>query len=372
MSSQGKNLQAENRRLRQQLRELVSEARHNEEKKRRFDELELQLIGTRTLSNLVRIIIHDYRTRFHIDAVTIVLIDSKYEIRRIIDQTEPQLGAYRELVFVAAAAPLEKLFGFPPRAVLGPYDEEKHHFLFAGSSTRPASVAILPLSCHGHLIGSLNLGSQAGDRYVDRGSSDFLEHLAAVLAICLENTLNNEKLKRSSLTDALTGIFNRGFFDQRIKDEIARAFRYGQPLSCLFLDLDHFKKINDLHGHQTGDEVLRQVAALISGHLRRSDILARYGGEEFVILLPQTAGRHAADIAERIRKHVAAYQFTFGGKNLPITISIGVATLKPEENHHAPARAEAEKLIETADAALLQAKEAGRNRVVDASLAKRP
>jgi two-component system, cell cycle response regulator len=121
-------------------------------------------------------------------------------------------------------------------------------------------------------------------------ATNFIEWLAAVASVCLENVANNERLKHIGLTDALTGVHNRRYFDQRLREEVDRALRKGQPLSCLLVDVDHFKHVNDKHGHLIGDAVLREVAEQIKDQLRLSDAMARYGGEEFAVLLVQTDG----------------------------------------------------------------------------------
>lgn len=144
----------------------------------------------------------------------------------------------------------------------------------------------------------------------------------------------------------------------------ARAARHRQPLACMFLDIDKFKRINDSYGHQSGDVVLRGVADVIQAQLRTSDTIARYGGEEFVVLLPQTAALHAQEIAERIRVAVAAQPFrSQSDQAVPVTISIGLAMLPLDAAASEPA-VQAEMLIAAADRALYQAKHGGRNRVV--------
>ncbi|MBN2331686.1 MAG: sensor domain-containing diguanylate cyclase [Deltaproteobacteria bacterium] len=355
----------ENRQLRYQLQHLLQNAQQNEIKKLRFDELELELISAGSITELVQLITGWYRTRFKIDFVTLALVDQEYELRRIAEETEPPWDQLAEILFISEPATLQNLYAAPAKPLLQTYDSRCHTFLFPQDPLPPASVALLPLTRQGRLLGSLNLGSRQKERYMTNGSTDFLEHLAAVVAICLENTINIERLQRVALTDSLTGVFNRGFFDRRLGDEVSRAYRYGQPLSCLFLDLDHFKTINDRLGHQSGDQVLRGLTRLINIHLRRSDIIARYGGEEFVILLPHTTGANAFDIAERIRQTIENHHFTLQQHALgtKVTISIGIATLVPSRGTQPPT-AKANILVEAADQALLEAKKRGRNLVV--------
>jgi len=168
----------------------------------------------------------------------------------------------------------------------------------------------------------------------------------------------NAQLTRMSVTDALTQLSNRGHFDLMFEQEIRRAQRIDAPLSVLLLDIDHFKQINDTYGHPFGDECLRRVAAILKQHGQRAgDVVARYGGEEFVIALPGADMRQAREQAERIRAAVAELYPTYGDTRIDLTISIGVATLKPQ------APCSTVQLLAEADAALYRAKRNGRNQV---------
>jgi diguanylate cyclase (GGDEF)-like protein len=214
------------------------------------------------------------------------------------------------------------------------------------------------------LIGSLNLGSRNEGRFAPGMATDFIGRLAAIVGICLENVTNSERLKHLGLTDPLTGVHNRRYFDQRLLEEVSRAQRQGFSLSCLFLDIDHFKQVNDKYGHQTGDCVLREVALRIKGQLRSIDVLGRYGGEEFAILLVQTDMDSALTIAERIRHSIAEQRFEGeGNETLVATLSIGVAALHGC-NRAQNAKALAQQLVARADQALYRAKQGGRNCVM--------
>jgi len=213
-------------------------------------------------------------------------------------------------------------------------------------------------------VGSLNLGSARSDRFVPGMATNFIEWLAAVASVCLENVANNERLKHIRLTDALTGVHNRRYFDQRLREEVDRALRKRSPLSCLLADVAPFKSVNDQHGHLIGDVVLREVAEQIKDQLRLSDAMARYGGEEFAVLLVQTDVGTARAIAERIRRSIASRPIRLpDSKSLSITLSIGFSTMK-EEVRGADVDAKARDLVGRADHALYTAKRTGRNRVV--------
>lgn len=168
-------------------------------------------------------------------------------------------------------------------------------------------------------------------------------------------------LEREANTDQLTGLFNRRHLDRCLDDEVARAKRYNVALSLLMLDVDHFKHINDQHGHLIGDRVLRELAKVAAKELRETDIFVRYGGEEFLILVPHTPAHQAAELAERLRKRIARHDFTQprgpGGSQISVTVSIGVASVNQEIDT-------AESLILAGDRNLYRAKQEGRNRVV--------
>ena len=168
----------------------------------------------------------------------------------------------------------------------------------------------------------------------------------------------NRQLKEMASRDGLTGLYNHRYFQETISKDFQRAVRYQESLSCVMLDIDHFKKFNDNYGHQAGDMVLKTLGSLVNELIRDSDLSARYGGEEFVLLMYHTASQEALMIAERLRKAVDQHKFQTDNLVLTVTISIGVASFPH------PEIADAKTLIECADKALYRAKEEGRNRVV--------
>src|SRR5450432_381499 len=160
-------------------------------------------------------------------------------------------------------------------------------------------------------------------------------------------------LTQKAQIDALTGLWNRRYFDQRLEAEISLAKRSRRPLGILMLDLDHFKSINDRYGHPMGDEVLRRVGAQLAASVRTEDIVCRYGGEEFAIVAPNISAG-ALQLAERLRSAIEKMSFSFGGHDVKVTVSIGAAGVDDS-----PTQA----LLVQADSALYRAKQNGRNRV---------
>lgn len=169
-------------------------------------------------------------------------------------------------------------------------------------------------------------------------------------------------LEQENIVDPLTGVYNRRFMERRLNEEITRALRYELPLSVLLIDIDHFKLINDSHGHQTGDQVLASFTSLIKSQLRETDFLARYGGEEFMVFTTLTPRQSVINLAERLRARVESHSFKLPGPQggtleIRLTCSIGLANL--DDRLHS-----FEKLIHSADENLYRAKREGRNRII--------
>jgi diguanylate cyclase (GGDEF)-like protein len=164
------------------------------------------------------------------------------------------------------------------------------------------------------------------------------------------------QMDEAANTDALTGIFNKRYLLEALDGHVARARTLASPYAVVFCDLDHFKAVNDTHGHDAGDAVLQEFSRLIKTRfVRHSDVFARFGGEEFVVLLPGTDGEGAARVAERIRGAVASHLFTYGPRALAVTVSIGVAEWRGDTD--------AGDLLRRADKAMYASKDRGRNRV---------
>lgn len=198
-----------------------------------------------------------------------------------------------------------------------------------------------------------------------------LQDLAAwaeseLFRVCLSETQltliqERDDLRRRAMIDALTQVWNRGAIMEVLRAEAARASRQAHPLSVAMVDADGFKLINDTHGHQAGDAVLREMAQRLRGTLRPYDAVGRYGGEEFLVILPQCGSGAAKVLAERMRETVSAVSYAAGKQNLAVTASVGVATWEPGRS------LDPDELVGIADAALYRAKSAGRNRVESAT-----
>ncbi len=357
-------LEQENSRLKAQLENLLREGRRSEDRMRRLDRIERQLIAADSLSEMVLLLLSEYRSAFGVEQVTLILIDSEQVLGKLLSD-HPQSAIPSRLcpTLLPAAGTIQGLYGPELAPWLGRYQHQRHSALFHSPVIGIESVALLPLVRQRELVGSLHFGSRNPERYGASSGTEFLERFAGIVSVCMESALNRDRLRGISLTDGLTGVQNRRYFEQRCKIEVSQAKRHQLPLSCMFLDVDRFKFVNDTYGHPTGDDVLRTVAAAIQSLLRLGDTVARYGGEEFVVTLPRTDQPGAREIAERIRRDIEARTFqTQCGNAIKLTISIGLTMLDSQQisgDHQAAAS----QLVVQADKALYQAKNNGRNRV---------
>jgi len=344
------------------LEHLLAAARKNELKLKRFGELERLLMTTRVFSQLVMIMLVDFRRYFDLDEVNLVLLDSSGDWLNTLGAPQAAELTALGMNLVDGEHTLYQRYADDFRPYLGAFNAELHADCFTKMGL--ASVALIPLARQGNLCGGLHLASRDPDRFQTGDGTYFLERLAAFLLMCLENSQYFDKLERFGLTDALTQVNNRRYFDARLKEAVSHALRHQQPLAAMMFDLDNFKQVNDQHGHQGGDSVLQQSAILIQDCLRASDSFARYGGEEFIALLPGTGAATAMEIAERIRLCIAGHVFAVSNSvSLNLTVSIGVAQLQLDNVDESVA---AQGLVRDADAALYRAKQQGRNCVIAA------
>ncbi|MBN1571470.1 MAG: GGDEF domain-containing protein [Acidobacteria bacterium] len=244
-----------------------------------------------------------------------------------------------------------------------------------GERSYARSIMVLPVSAMKRVVGCLEMLSSYPNRF-DEIEYHLGSLVAAHLSSALDNILTrqelananarlrdhdlrltqlNEKLQQLAHTDEATGLFNKRRLFERLDMEIARAKRYGEILSCLMIDIDDFKQINDIYGHQAGDQILKQIGALLRRSLRITDFIARYGGEEFTILLPRTNSAGAYRVAENLRSTFMSHDFALPTATIHLTISIGVACCSTF-NH-----LNAQQIIFLADSALYRAKRSGKN-----------
>jgi two-component system cell cycle response regulator len=225
-----------------------------------------------------------------------------------------------------------------------------------GYLQKPIDVDRLPAQIEQFLHGKRErLGMEEEVEFLREQNKRLAERLEQKVRRLSDISETNRRLADISLTDELTGLPNRRYLNRRLREELTMARRFKAPLSCVMVDVDHFKKFNDTLGHQAGDAVLQSLAKLLCTDKRDYDVVGRYGGEEFLLLLPQVDGPGALALAERLRERVEEANLAPPGTSQRVTISLGVAAFNGDDLNE-------EDLIRQADEALYEAKAAGRNR----------
>jgi two-component system, cell cycle response regulator len=348
--------------LRERLRALTDEVQRNELLLRKTQAREIELLRAHSLGELFDRCVSGLRDAYALDLVTLSLFDPQHELRHLSGSENLSSAVIEDVRFIDAVSPLAPKLAQFDRPWLGAYDPVDHDLLVP-PVLKSGSVALIPLPRDNRAIGVIAFGSRDSTRFTRDLAADFLAHLGVVVAISLENAVNRARLVRSGVTDFLTGWHNRRYFHNRLREELARAERTGKALACLMIDVDHFKEINDRFGHLAGDEALKEVARRAEAEIRAGDTGARFGGDEFAILLAGAEAPSAVKLAERIHHAVGSTPIrVHGGAHVTVTLSIGLATAKPQPRSH-DYKALAERLIAEADAALYRAKSGGRNRV---------
>jgi diguanylate cyclase (GGDEF)-like protein len=212
------------------------------------------------------------------------------------------------------------------------------------------SAEILPLEIRDRLVGIL-----VYEKPTHLLHQELLIIFSRQAALTIENAKLFAKVEEMALRDTLTGLYNRRYFQQILEYELNRAKRYHQPLSIIFIDIDHFKEVNDTFGHSMGDQFLKQISLKLLSLFRTTDLIARYAGDEFVAILPTTSHEGAMILANRIQQIVGSYEVMVRGRTLQVSVSIGVDTYEGNDGIGSST------LIDHADKAMYEAKSSGRN-----------
>jgi diguanylate cyclase (GGDEF)-like protein len=230
---------------------------------------------------------------------------------------------------------------------------------------RIAAIMVMPIVLNNQNVGSFMLRAVRSDGAFSQREIEFCQIVTESAANAIERadlfeTIQkaNRRLEHLATTDSLTGLYNRRYFRSKLEEECSRSRRYGSPLSCMLIDIDNFKSVNDTYGHLIGDEVLCEISARTLKAIRTNDIVARYGGEELVVILPQTDSMGATKYAQRLLDKVSEEPYSGLPEDRPVTVSIGVAVFD-NEKHATP-----EDFLQLADDALYKAKDKGKNCMV--------
>src|SRR4051812_14591863 len=270
-------------------------------------------------------------------------------------QASPTGGVKRDrayLVVLAGASVGEMYKVEGDKTVIGRGQKAQVRLLDDGISREHAQVVVEGNRIYLEDLGSTN-GTFCNGLKVDRrelaDGDKILAGSTTILKFTYHDNLDEifqKQMYESALRDGLTKAFNKKYFTDRLESEFTFAVRHVAPLTLVLFDIDHFKKVNDTHGHQAGDHVLSEISTLLTGALRAEDVFARYGGEEFGVICRGSDAAQAMVVGERMRKAVEAYKFVYDGTNIPVTISVGVAVL-PD-----PKVKDANDLVSHADQAL--------------------
>jgi len=318
--------------------------------------ISLALSATFDLQHVLKAIKDFFQATFPVDQFSLMLFDEKYETLKI------------QAAFGLSEAAVEFENYYEPASLFYQVSQDararylnnlaQEPGIYHGTESGSGSLISLPLIAVGQQpIGLLNLMRQKKDGFL-KHEQTLLTNIAEQIAKVIDKSLLFNHTRELSITDELTGIYNRRYFNQRYEREILRARRYNRTVTVVMIDIDHFKRYNDTHGHLKGDELLKEFTHLLDSVIRKADILARYGGEEFVLILPEIEKKRAIQAAEKFRKTIEKHPFP-GGESQPagkLTISLGLATYPADAN-------DAKLLLEIADKSLYAVKSSVRNAV---------
>jgi diguanylate cyclase (GGDEF)-like protein len=308
---------------------LLSVIRQNDLISRKFDEIETQILSILNFAGLFEVLLTSIKEKFRIPYVWISLIDSG-EVPDLIHsfgKSEILKTHLRIIDFVS----FMKLVPTGRRPLLINKNLEQFSILFPENRNyRVGSIALTPITLDGSVIGSLNQADFSPNRYSPGMDTSLLESLARKVSLCLANVTAHEKLAFLAYHDPLTGLLNRRVMESTLAREYFRAKRYSSPLSVVFLDLDKFKAVNDLLGHNAGDELLMHTAKALTQLIRNSDVVARFAGDEFVVILPETDPEKAKNLMDRIQTHFENNPLVLSNQTVTIRISFGIAFSEEE------------------------------------------
>ena len=313
--------------------------------------LELEEVLEQILENVGKVVPHD--------AADISLVDEQGNMRFVKTRGHDKYGTAEEVLSIRANIndiPNMRHMAKTGRPIINPdtFNDPEWIRDIPGAYWIRSYIGA-PIISQGKLLGFINVDAQVPNFFREE-HLDRLQAFADQAAIAIRNAQMYEEIQSLAITDCLTGLYNRRYFFEFSENELARSKRYGKKLSLAMMDIDHFKRVNDQFGHQTGDRVLKMISDISLKNLRKVDVMCRFGGEEFVILLPETSGVEAYLAAERIRREIDGASLETEKGEVSVTVSIGVADLGEEIQT-------LDELISKADQAMYQAKDQGRNRV---------
>ncbi len=332
----------------------------NERILQRLQSYELMLLEASSLAALLDVLLHTSPAHFGLSGLSLSLYDPEGELEQLLPEGM-EFGL--DLALEGDSFDMQQLYGARPQVEVIVSDDPRALRAIANVDTGQSAL-LLPLVRDNILVGSFHWVSEDADAFASEVEVDFLNHLAAIIAICLENCANAERLASLSLLDPLTRLSNRRAFEMELRREVARAHRNKKPLTLMILEVDDFPTISDNYGHLSGDFVLKAVGRHIAGMLRRTDYLARLRGSCFALLLPACPEDKGQEIGERIRSETEFMEIDDGrGANLFASLAIGMSTWSPQNYPAINMEQLAEQLKDNAIQAMERSHHDGGNRV---------
>ena len=341
----------------QNIKKLLDRLERNDEITRKFFEIEKRILSILNYKDLFEVLLGEIRNKFAMPCVWISIIENS-DLSCFIQSLESSEILNKNINIIDKNT-FFKLVGTKTTPLLI-NDNLKAFYRLIPRQDRYAirSIAISPISLDGEIIGSLNQAHISPEHFKPGIDTSSLEQLAVKVSFCLSNVTAHEKLKFLAYSDPLTGLLNRRAMENALKREFNREKRYKRMLSVVFIDLDDFKSVNDIYGHDRGDELLKYVANQLFNISRDTDVVARFAGDEFIFILPEASAASTKTLMNRLKSYFISHPLNTAGTLIPVSISFGVASTEDKSIKN-PAM-----LLKRADEMLYRAKAARKKKPV--------
>ncbi|MBW2606838.1 MAG: sensor domain-containing diguanylate cyclase [Deltaproteobacteria bacterium] len=335
----------------QSTEKLIEQLKHNDEITRKFFEIEKRILSILNYKDLFEVLLKEIKLKFNMPYAWISIIE-KSELFNFIQSLET-FETLNKRINIINKKSFYNLIGTTTTPLLINDDLRAFFELLPRHEKhRIRSIAISPISLDGEIVGSLNQAHILPGHFKPGLDTSSLEQLAVQVSFCLSNVTAHEKLKFLAYRDPLTGLLNRRAMENVLKREFSREKRYQRVLSVVFIDLNDFKSVNDIYGHDRGDELLKYVANQLFDISRDTDVVARFAGDEFIFILPETSAASTKNLMNRLKDYFISHPLNTKGTSIPVSISFGVSSTEDKSIEN-PAM-----LLKRADEMLYRAKAA--------------
>ncbi len=336
---------------------MIKRLKQNEEITLKFFEIEKRILSILNYKDLFEVLLTEIMSKFGMPYAWISFIE-KSEVLSFIQSLETS-EILKERINIIDKKTFYNLVGANTTPLLINEDLKPYYKLLPQNEKHfIKSMAIAPISLDGEIIGSLNQAHVLPGHFKPELDTSSLEQLAVKVSLCLSNVTAHEKLKFLAYSDPLTGLLNRRAMESALKREFSREKRYQRILSVVFIDLDDFKSVNDVYGHDSGDELLKYVANQLFNISRDTDVVARFAGDEFIVILPETSAVSTKNLMNRLKDYFLNHPLNIEKTSIPVSISFGVASTEDKSIEN-PAM-----LLKKADEILYRAKAARKKKLV--------